>query len=100
VIEADGVRNIGGVALDQAATESSDALAASGTVVVGSTYVIQSRHGRAILRIVRIRGIESVRNAPPAALRTPRVGGSDHAWQADSERSNLTMMMEWILLTP
>jgi hypothetical protein len=100
VIEAEGVRNLGSVPLDQAKTESSDALAGSETVVAGSTYLVQSRRIMAIVRVVQVRGIESVRNAPPAALRAPRVGGPEREGPGDSDRSNLTLVLEWKVLTP
>lgn len=100
VIEAEGVRNMGAVPLDQAKTESSDALGTSESLVAGSTYLVQSRHTMAIVRVVQIRGIESVRNAPPAALRTPRISGSERAGPGGSEQSNLTLVLEWKVLTP
>jgi FecR-like protein len=98
VIEAEGVRNLGGIPLDQAESEANDELSSSAPLVAGSTYLVRSRHGMAIVRVVHIRGIESVRNAPPAALRGPRMGGSDREVQGDSGRSDLTLVLEWKLL--
>ena len=99
VIEAEGVRNLGGVTLDQAKADSSESLATSETVVAGSTYLVQSHHGLAAVRIVQIRGMESVRSAPPAAMRTPRVTSPGNDSPSDSTRSNLTLVLEWKVLT-
>jgi len=66
--------------------------------VPGSAYLVRTRRGMAIVRVVHIRGIESVRNAPPAALRGPRMGGSDREVQGNSGRSDLTLVLEWKLL--
>jgi len=95
VIEAEGVRSLGGMPLDQAADTASDALTSSATLVTGDTYLVRSRHGMAIVRVVQIRGIESVRNAPPAALRGPRLGGSDREVQGGSGPPELTVVLEW-----
>jgi hypothetical protein len=95
VIEAEGVRNLGGLSLDQAAGAAREGLSSSATLVPGSTYLVQSRHGMAIVRVVQIRGIESMRNAPPAALRGPRMGGSDRTVQGNSGPPDLTLVLEW-----
>jgi hypothetical protein len=95
VIEAEGVRNLGGMPLEQAEGAASDGLASSAALVPGSTYLVQSRHGMAIVRVIQIRGIESVRNAPPAALRGPRMGGSDRTVQGNSGPQELTLVLEW-----
>jgi hypothetical protein len=95
VIEAEGVRSLGGMPLDQAEDAASDALSSSVTLVAGDTYLVRSRHGMAIVRVVQIRGIESVRNAPPAALRGPRLGGADREVQGGSGPPELTLVLEW-----
>src|SRR5216683_2100456 len=98
VLEAEGVRNLGGIPLDQAEGAASDELSSSAALVAGNTYLVRSRHGMAIVRVVQIRGIESVRNAPPAALRGPRLGGSDREVQGNSGRPDLTLVLEWKVL--
>jgi hypothetical protein len=95
VIEAEGVRSLGGMPLDQAEDTASDALTSSATLLTGDTYLVRSRHGMAIVRVVQIRGIESVRNAQPAALRGPRLGGSDREIQGGSGPPELTVVLEW-----
>ncbi len=101
VIEAaDGVRNLGGIPLEQAEVTPNGALSSSEALVAGSTYLVQTRHGAAFVRVVQIRGIESVRNAPPAALRGPRMGGSDREVQGNSGRPELTLVLEWRILQP
>jgi hypothetical protein len=95
VIEAEGVRNLGGMSLEQAEGAGRDGLSSSAALVPGSTYLVQSRHGMAIVRVIQIRGIESVRNAPPAALRGPRMGGSDGTVQGNSGPQDLTLVLEW-----
>src|SRR6266849_3314940 len=98
VIEAEGVRSLGGMPLDQAEGAASDGLSSSAALVAGNTYLVRSRHGMAIVRVVQVRGIESVRNAPPAALRGPRLGGSDREVQGNSGRPDLTLVLEWKVL--
>jgi len=98
VLEAEGVRNLGGIPLDQAEGAASDELSSSAALVAGNTYLVRSRHGMGIVRVVQIRGIESVRNAPPAALRGPRLGGSDREVQGNSGRPDLTLVLEWKVL--
>jgi hypothetical protein len=96
--DADGVRNLGGIPLDQAESAPGGTLSSSEALVAGSTYLVKTRRGMAIVRVVQIRGIESVRNAPPAALRGPRMGGSDREVQGNSGRPDLTLVLEWKLL--
>src|SRR6266851_5564201 len=98
VLEAEGVRNLGGIPLDQAEGAASGELSSSAALVAGNIYLVRSRHGMAIVRVVQIRGIESVRNAPPAALRGPRLGGSDREVQGNSGRPDLTLVLEWKVL--
>src|SRR6266404_6311605 len=98
VIEAEGVRSLGGIPLAQAEGAASDGLSSSAALAPGGTYLVRSRHGMAIVRVVQIRGIESVRNAPPAALRGPRMGGSDREVQGNSSRPELTLVLEWKVL--
>jgi FecR protein/CARDB len=95
VIEAEGVRNLGGMPLDQADSAASEGLSSSASLTPGNTYLVRSRHGAAIVRVVQIRGIESVRNAPPAALRGPRMGGADREVQGNSGPPELTLVLEW-----
>jgi hypothetical protein len=98
VIEAEGVRSLGGIPLDQADSAASDELSSSAALVAGNTYLVRSRHGMAIVRVVQIRGIESVRNAPPAALRGPRMGGSDREVQGNPGPPDLTLVLEWMVV--
>ena len=95
VLEAQGVRSLGAMPLDQAQDATSDELPFSAALVAGSTYLVRSRHGMAVVRVVQIRGIESVRNAPPAALRGPHMGGSDREVQGNSRPAELTLVLEW-----
>jgi FecR protein len=100
VIEADGVRNLGGVPLDQAEEDASDALSSSTPLLAGNTYLVKSPRGLAIVRVVQIRGIESVRNAPPAGLRGPRLSTSDREVLGSSGPPDLTLVLEWKILQP
>ena len=95
VIEAEGVRSLGGMPLDQAESAASGDFSSSAALVAGGTYLVRSRHGMAIVRVVQIRGIESVRNAPPAALRGPRLGGADREVQGGAGPPELTLVLEW-----
>jgi hypothetical protein len=47
------------------------------------------------VRVIQIRGIESVRNAPPSALRGPKMGGPDRTVQGSSGPPELTLILEW-----
>jgi hypothetical protein len=98
VMEAEGIRNLGGVTLDQAQANLDANLSTSAALVAGNTYLVKSRRGIAVMRIVQVRGIESVRNAPPAVLRGPRMGGSDREVQSNSTRPDLTLVLEWKVL--
>lgn len=95
VIEAEGVRSLGAMPLDQTDVATSEGFSSSAALVAGGTYLVRSRHGMAIVRVVQIRGIESVRNAPPAALRGPRLGGADREVQGGSGPPELTLVLEW-----
>jgi hypothetical protein len=99
MIAAEGVRSLGAVPLDQADGTASDGLSSSASLVAGSTYLVRTRHGMAVVRVMQIRGIESVRNAPPAALRNPHMGGSDRtAVQGNNGPADLTLVLEWKIL--
>ncbi len=101
VIEAaDGVRSLGGIPLDQAEGAHGGALSSSEALLAGNTYLVQTRRGIAIVRVMQIRGIESVRNAPPAVLRGPRLGGSDREVQGNLGRPDLKLVLEWKILQP
>lgn len=101
IIEAaDGVRNLGGIPLDQAEGVPGGTLATSEALLAGNTYLVQLRRGMAIVRVMQIRGIESVRNAPPAALRGPRLGGPDREVQGNSGHPDLRLVLEWKILRP
>ena len=95
VIEAEGVRNAGGLPLNQVDVTASDGFSSSAALLPGNTYLVRSRHGIAVVRVIQIRGIESVRNAPPGALRGPHLGGSDRTVQGNSGPPDLTLVLEW-----
>jgi len=95
VIEAEGVRSLGAMPLDQADGRASDGLSSSAALMAGNTYLLRTRHGLAVVRVTQIRGIESVRNAPPAALRGPQMGGADRAVHGNSGPQDLTLVLEW-----
>ncbi len=101
VIEAaDGVRNLGGFPLDQAEGAPGGTLSSSEALLAGNTYVVQTHRGMAVVRVLQIRGMESVRNAPPAVLRGPRLGGPDREVQGNSGRPELKLVLEWKILQP
>ena len=98
VIEADGVRSIGVVSLDGADSVATDGLSSSAALMAGNTYLVRTRRGLAVVRVMQIRGIESLRNAPPAVLRGPKMGGADRTVQGSSGPPNLTLVLEWKIL--
>src|SRR5262249_13299720 len=98
-IEADGIRTLGAASVDQAENLGTDGMSSSAALQPGSTYLIKMRRGLAVLRVVQARGIESFRNAPPAALRGPRMGGAGREPLGGSTPS-LTLVLEWKTLQP
>jgi hypothetical protein len=95
VLEADGVRSLGAMSLDQPNDFSTGGLSSAAAVQAGSTYLVKTRRGLALLRVAEARGLESLRNAPPAALRGPRVGGVDRVPVAVSSEPAVTLILEW-----
>jgi hypothetical protein len=94
IIGADGVQNLGAASLDQTQNIAMDGMATSATLQPGSAYLIKVRHGLAIVRVVQARGLESLRNAPPAALRGPKISGADREPLGGSTPS-VTLVLEW-----
>src|SRR5262249_24389331 len=97
VIEADGVRTVGAASLDQTDGISSDGLSSSAPLLPGSTYLVKTRRGLALVRLIQARGLESLRNAPPAALRNPHMGGANREPLGGSTPS-VTIVLEWKML--
>src|SRR5207302_702280 len=95
VIEADGVRNLGGVPLDQFTPVSGDALATSEAVQPGSTYVIQTRRNTAVVRVTQIQGLGSARKGPPPSLRGPQLRGMSREGIALEAGSSIIVSLEW-----
>jgi len=95
VIEAEGVRSLGAMVLDQVNDVSADGMSSEAPLLPGGTYLVKTRRGLALLRVVQARGLESLRNAPPAALRGPRLGGADRGPQVSSNEPTVTLILEW-----
>jgi hypothetical protein len=93
LIQADGVRNLGPVALDQAAAPPGDLLATTETVQPGSTYVIQMRRGLALLRVVQLRGLGAARRPP--SLNVPRARGQEGEARFPGEEAGVQVWLEW-----
>jgi len=100
-LEAEGVRNLGMVTLDQAKAGESAVLAAAEAVQTGATYLVQSSRGTALVRVVEVRGLEAARQ--PAALRAPKLSDVDAsdprgAAPASSGAPKVTLVLEWKIL--
>ncbi len=97
-IEADGVRNVGTMAFEQASQVSRGTMGTSETVKPGAVYLIESRRGTVLVRVVDIRGLNSVRGAGPAAMNRPRVSDLDGP-QSPASQNNITLVLEWRTLS-
>jgi len=103
-LEADGIRNLGMVALSDAASRASveGVAAPAETVQAGATYVVQSRRQTILVRVVEVRGMEKVRSSAPAALRAPRASEVDAAdprgITATAPSPKVTLLLEWMPL--
>jgi hypothetical protein len=89
---------LGAVPVDRADSVATDGLSSSAALIAGNTYLVRTRRGLAVVRVMQIRGIESLRNAPPAVLRGPRMGGADRTVQGNSGPPDLTLVLEWKIL--
>ena len=93
-IEADGVRNLGVVALEQAAQMARGSMATAETVQPGSVYLVETRRGSVLVRVLDIRGQNAVRAAAPTAMNRPRLSDVDEQ-PAVKPQSNITLVLEW-----
>jgi hypothetical protein len=93
-IEADGVRNLGVIALDQAAQMARGSMATAETVQPGSVYLVETRRGTVLVRVLDIRGQNAVRAAAPTAMNRPRLSDVDEQ-PAVKPQSNITLVLEW-----
>jgi hypothetical protein len=98
-IEADGVRNLGMVPLEQINSAPAGSVASSDNLLSGYTYLVQAGRQTVALRVVAIRGLESLRNAPPAPLRAPRLDGSGGFGRSPIETGEVTLILEWKALS-
>ncbi len=99
--EADGVRNLGAVPFEQASQLARGTMASSETVLPGALYLVETRRGAVVVRVMEIRGLNSVRAAAPAALDRPGlsgVNGSPRSLGTPSQ-NNITLVLEWRALS-
>ena len=68
----------------------------SATVSPGSVYLVETRNGAVLVRVMDIRGLNAVRAASPAAFGRPRVSDTDG--QAPAPQNNVTLILEWRVL--
>ncbi len=97
-IEADGVRNVGAMAFDQASQVSRGAMGTSETVLPGAVYLVETRRGTVLVRVMDIRGLNSVRAAAPTAMNRPRLSDVDGP-QTPAPQNNITLVLEWRALS-
>ena len=97
-IEADGVRNLGAMAFDQASPVSRGLMGTSETVLPGAVYLVETRRGAVLVRVMDIRGLNSIRAAAPAAMNRPRLSDLDGP-QAPAPQNNITLVLEWRALS-
>ena len=93
-IEADGVRNLGVVALEQAAQMARGSMGTAETVQPGSVYLVETRRGTVLVRVLDIRGLNAVRAAAPTAMNRPGLSDVDERPSAKPQ-SNITLVLEW-----
>ncbi|MCL4523809.1 MAG: hypothetical protein M1451_07855, partial [Acidobacteria bacterium] len=100
-IEADGVRNLGAVAFEQAALAARGSAATAETVLPGSVYLVETRRGAVLVRILDIRGLNSIRAAAPPALSRPGLGDVEGASRggASAPQNRITLVLEWQALS-
>jgi hypothetical protein len=92
-IEADGVRNLGSMPLEMVGQVPSGAMSAGETVQTGSVYLVQTRRGNFLVRVMDVRGMSAVRATPQAALNRPRV--ADLERNAPAATPSITLALEW-----
>jgi hypothetical protein len=90
-VSAEGVRNLGALTLERAAAVPDGPFGTSEALQAGATYAVQSRAGMIVVRVSRVTGL-GARNAPPRAMRTPRVGAEE---PGASTLRETTVFVEW-----
>lgn len=95
--EADGVRNVGAIAFEQATQVVRGATATSETVLPGAVYLIETRRGAVLVRVMEIRGLNAVRAAAPTTLNRPRLSDVEGPLQGPGPAplNNITLVLEW-----
>mgnify|MGYP001589839678 CR=1 FL=1 len=93
-IEADGLRNLGAITLEQAAQVARGSTATAETVQPGSVYLVETRRGAVLVRVLDIRGSGALRAAAPTALNRPRLSDVDDQ-PAVRPQNNITLVLEW-----
>jgi hypothetical protein len=97
-IEADGVRNLGAMALEQASQVSRGAMGTSETILPGALYLVETRRGAMLVRVMDIRGLNAVRRASPKAMNRPGLADVDEQ-TATAPQNNITLVLEWRALS-
>ncbi|MBI3661435.1 MAG: FecR domain-containing protein [Acidobacteria bacterium] len=93
-IEADGVRNLGAIPLEQAGQVPRGAMATAETVLPGAVYLVETRRGAVLVRVMDVRGLNAARAATPPALNRPRLSDVEGP-QAAMPQNSITLVLEW-----
>jgi hypothetical protein len=95
-IEADGVRNLGAMPFDSASASqvARGITSTADTLTTGNVYLVETRSGAVLVRVMDIRGMNAVRRAAPAAMNRPGLGDVGSA-QNTAPQNNVTVYLEW-----
>ena len=96
-MEAEGIRNAGTGSLEQVVAAPEGTLATSESLQRGAAYIVQTRRGTAILRVIQVRRTGGGRGVPPP-LRGPRAAGVDRESIAGESGPSILLTLEWRLV--
>jgi hypothetical protein len=100
-IEADGVRNLGATTFESFAGNQAAraAMGTSETVLPGAAYLVETRRGAVLVRVMSIRGLNSIRAARPTAMDRPGLSDVEDARGGGKSQNNVTLVLEWQTLS-
>jgi len=91
-IQAEGIRSLGAVGIQQAATDG-PLSARSAPLQQGTTYLIQLSRGKVLLRVVAVRG-----GSPGGRGRTPRPTVDPSQTPTAGGGATVVLLLEWRLI--
>jgi len=91
-IEAEGIRNLGSVGLDQTAPAGGASLGSAESLQAGNTYLVKTSRGMVLVRVAEVRGLESARNYN-AALSRPSINRGER--EPVTPAARVTVVLEY-----